>query len=335
MNARLKRPPAPAKRFVDIEHALRWAYRDELPKRQMGGRYDDRRFNGGSIADAADVIALCGNARDDDDRGREPGFPAAMGDPHPDSIVIESAVKHLVDWTGCRFDDAGMAAMIDGIPIAVDVVAIAIEAVSAMMGTITLNARIGGRPKWRMERPTPKWVGGDNGKPRVLLDETFVETWDARRSCIRYVAASELKERDPGAITYIGAISAPATRGGTYREGAYCPLRWLPDPAHLLTERAEYSAWHAALEILADDLTGQLAAIACLPPAAALFPWINGDGAMHGHPPELFSGLREPVHRVVTREQAAAKRRSAQRRRLDIDAPKPKPQNANRRRIAL
>lgn len=309
---------APAKRFLDIETALRWAYRDELPKRQHGGRYDSRTTIGGSMTDPAGAELIRSDARDDDDRGREPGFPPALGDPHPDSIIIESAVKHLVDWTGYRFDDDGMAAMIEGVPININVIAIAIEAVSAMTGIVTHNARMGMRPHWSMERPVPKWVTGKlGGHAKVLIDETFVEVID-RHGRVRHVEARDVPEpnRHDDAITFRAPIPCPPIRKELYREGAYCPLRWLPDPASLLTERAEYSAWHAALEILADGLAGALTAIAVLPPVAALFPWINGDGAMHGHPPELFLGLRQTPHRHETREQTAAKRRTGQRRTL-------------------
>src|SRR5260370_8328394 len=83
----------PAKRFLDIETALRWAYRDELPKRQHGGRYDSRDLT------AASISCLAAAAADDEQPcdHRDPAFPAALRDPHPASIIIESPVKHLGD----------------------------------------------------------------------------------------------------------------------------------------------------------------------------------------------------------------------------------------------
>src|SRR5260370_33299078 len=84
----------PAKRFLDIETALRWAYRDELPKRQHGGRYDSRDLT------AASMSRLAGAAADDErpcDQ-HEPRFPAALGDPQPEPIIIEAAGNDPGDW---------------------------------------------------------------------------------------------------------------------------------------------------------------------------------------------------------------------------------------------
>jgi hypothetical protein len=301
---------APAKRFLDIEAALRWAYRDELPKRQHGGRYDSRKLDGGMLVSAEHVRA---NAQDDEDRGREPGFPAALGDPHPDSIVIETAVKHLASWAGYRFGGDRMDALTCGIPLDGDPGLVAMEAIASMCGIVAINARMATRPKWSFDVPTPRWTTGKNGVPKVLVDETFVQVTD-RRGRVFYEPAQD--QLAPDAVFYRAAIASPPTRGGVYREGTYCPILWRPDPVRLLTERAEHCAWHVALEILAAELEGQLGSIAVLSPAAAWAPWLNSHEDIHGQPPELFAGLREAPYRCETREQAAARRRTAQRRTL-------------------
>ena len=41
----------------------------------------------------------------------------------------------------------------------------------------------------------------------------------------------------------IRQLPAKASRKGVYPTGAHCPLRWLPDPASVVRERAEYLAW--------------------------------------------------------------------------------------------
>src|SRR5260221_13486685 len=104
------RPAASAKRFLDIEAALRWAYRDELPKRQHGGRYDSRDLTAASMSRlaAADDEQPCDQ--------REPGFPAAMGDPHPDAEMIEKAVKHLGHCAGHRFGGDRHVALTSDLP---------------------------------------------------------------------------------------------------------------------------------------------------------------------------------------------------------------------------
>jgi len=300
-------PAVSAKRFLDIEAALRWAYRDELPKRQHGGRYDTRKLTAGSMS----RLAAADDERPADQR--EPGFPAALGDPHPDSIIIESAVKHLGDWTGYRFGADRMDALTSDLPLAIDPAVVAIEAIAAMSGTVTINARMATRPKWSSDKPTARWTVGPNGKPKVLLDEIFVQVIDGRGRVFYEPAREPLA---PDAIFYRETIACRSIRKDLYREGAYCPILWRPDPVRLLSERAEHCAWHVALEILSAELEGQLGALAVLSPAAAWAPWLSSHEDIHGQPPELFVGLREAPYRCETREQVAAKRRMAQRRTL-------------------
>src|SRR5258706_8142314 len=194
----------PAKRSLDIEAALRWAYRDELPKRQHGGRYDTRDLT------AASMSRLVGAAADDERPAdqREPGFPAALGDPHPDSIIIESAVKHLGDWAGHRFGADRMGALTSDLPLAIDPVPVGIEAIAAMSGTVTINARMATRPKWSSDKPKARWMAGPNGKPKVLLDEIFVQVIDGRGRVFYEPAREPLA---PDAIFYRETIACPHT----------------------------------------------------------------------------------------------------------------------------
>jgi hypothetical protein len=307
---------APAKRFLDIEKALRWAFRDELPKRgHRGGAWANVDYPSSScMSEAASDHGA------PDGPTREPGFPAAAGDPHPDSLTIETAVQGLAGWAGHQFGADEMAALTCGIPIPqdglgtanFDPAAIGIEAIACMPGTVTINARMGTRPKWTAERPRPRWINGPNGKPKVLIDQPIV----FRRP-----------PRDPFGreLVEMATFPCPPSHKDVYRAGAYCPLLWRPDPARLVAERAEHSAWRAGLEILAGALAGQLMALAVLEPAATWAPWLSRaelvtmqrQFAEHGAPPpHLFAGLREPPYRRQTREQAAAQRRTAQRRTL-------------------
>lgn len=68
------------KRPIDIEALLRWAYRDELPKREPTGF--SAGFGSHPVVDGVWT--------------RDPGYPAILGAPHPDSLVIESEVNQLV-----------------------------------------------------------------------------------------------------------------------------------------------------------------------------------------------------------------------------------------------
>src|SRR5258706_8947858 len=212
-----------------------------------------------------------------------------------------------------------MDAVTRDIPLRDDPAPIAVEAIAAMSGTVTINARMASRPKWSPETPTPRWAPGPNGKPKLLIDEIFVQVIDHRGRVFYEPAREPLA---PDAIFYRDPMPSPAIRGGLYRAGTYCPILWRPDPVRLLSERAEHCAWHAALEILAAELEGQLGALAVLSPAAAWAPWLSpglDPGThedIHGEPPELFAGLREAPYRCETREQSAARRRMAQRRTL-------------------
>lgn len=349
------RSAAPAKRFLDIEDALQWAYRDELPKRAHGGSFT------GSISPGFHIAPP---TRIEDEPfgrvGRPPGFPAALGDPHPDAERIEAAVNGLVAWAGHHFSDDDMADVTSGIPLAwrrceeqdchgdmrcgipqpIDAAALAVEAIANMGGMVTANARMASRPAWRNETPAPHWIDrrgrvshgciGPNGKEKVLIDEIFIQVIDRRGRVTYEPCYGPLPE---AAIFYREPMPTTHIRKDLYREGAYCPLIWRPNPARLLAERAAYCAWHAGLTILGAELSGQLVAIAVLAPAAAWAPWLGADD-IHGRLPQLFAGLRqEPYHRE-TREQAAAKRQAAKRRaerEVRAEATRPTPPAGGRR----
>ena len=295
-----------AKRFTDIEIALRWAYRDELPKRQQSRG----SWTAGTTLQQARVVIV----RDDYAGSREPGYPAALGEPHPDALAIEAAVKGLAAWAGHGFgpDDAG--GLMHGMDyMDVDYMQAGVEAVASMPAIVAVHARAGTRPRWSWELPVPFPDRGGNGKARVLIDEIFVEKYD--RKGLYYEPAPD--EIPAGAVTYIQPVPCPPIRAGVYREGAYSPLVYRPRPAHVVAERAEYAAWRMGLELLHQALEGRLATVAPLAPAAAWRPWA-GQRDSHGRPPELFRALRTEPHRRITREQQAARRRAAQRRQLEV-----------------
>lgn len=65
------------------------AYRDELPKRGAG-----------ASAGVSPMFSLIALGTVIDSGGREPGFPAALGEPHPDAVTIEAAVQALARFAG-------------------------------------------------------------------------------------------------------------------------------------------------------------------------------------------------------------------------------------------
>lgn len=293
------------KRFLDIEQVLRWAYRDELPKRVAVGP---------SFADM--LRPPSADFGHDDGAVREPGHPAALGEPHPDALAIEAAVRNLADWRGHTFgadDAAGLAWGFAGLNI--DLESAALEAVATMPAAIAVHARAGARPKWSAGTPRPYRPKTPNGKALVLIEEAFVEIYDKRRDRNRLVPVAEMPGRrvPPGSPTIIQTIAAPPLRSGLYRVGAYCPLEYRPDPVRLVRERAEWAAWRMGLQLLWENLEGRLETIAPLPPAAPWRPWA-GETETYGRPPQLFRHLRTSLHARETREQQAARRRRTLRR---------------------
>lgn len=285
---------SPAKRFVDVETALRWAYRDELPKQLRRGP---------TFADLGrPPSADYGN---DDGAVREPGYPVALGEPHPDALAIEAAVKSLEGLRGHGFGADDPAGLMFGMEyMEIDHLQAGTEAVAAMAGIVAVHARAGSRPKWSRELPLPFPDRGANGKPRVMHETTVINR---------------------GGITHLTAVPCPPMHKNTYKCGAYCPLVYRPNPTRIVAERAEYAAWRMGLELLYEALTGQLASIAVLPASAPWRPWA-GEGEAHGRPPDLFRGLREEPYRRETREQVAARRRAAKRRaERDIRAEETRP----------
>jgi hypothetical protein len=305
-----------AKRFVDIERALRWAYCEELPKQRHGG----------AVRDASPMFR--GAAGDDDDdarRSRQPLLPAALGPPHPDALLIEHEVKCLGQRKGHDFgpeDPAGLMWGMDywsvdlGGPI--DLRQAATESVANMTGIVTVHARASTRPRWSRVLPKPRADTGANGKPKVLIDETFVAIYEKRKykDRLQHVRASDIAPEDwpESPVTHIAPVPSRPIRKGLYRTGTYCPLIYEPDPAGVVAARAEYAAWRVALDILYEALAGRLTSIALIPAAAPWRPWA-GEVDLE-KPPELFKSLREEPYRrgPRTREEAARQRQAAKRR---------------------
>jgi hypothetical protein len=194
----------------------------------------------------------------------------------------------------------------------IDHVQAGMEAVAAMPGIVAHHARGGTRPRWSHALPEPFPDRGGNGKPRVLIDETFVQTID-RRGRVFY---EPTLDPEPGAISYRAPVPCPPTRKDVYRQGAYCQLVYRP--AQRASSRSAPKLWPCAwgLELLHQALTGRLTSIATLPAAAPSRPWA-GELEVHGRPSQLFKGQRDEPYQRQTREQAAARRGALQGRRLN------------------
>lgn len=270
--------PAARRRLLDVEDALRWAYRDELPKRGAG-----------ASSGVSPMFSLIAYGTHVDNSNREPGFPAALGEPHPDAILIEQAVAALDRFSGFTVAGADLGT---GIGFVVDQDRAVRHATAGMVGQIVVHARMGNRPVCHPPAFSCGPAIGPNGKPKVSLTVTAVNQDD--------LIPTPWTFDEP----------AKATRAGRYPTGAFCPLTWTPTPTSVIEERADYLAWWLGLDQLARDLS--LASIAVLAPSAPMRPWA-GDRE-RGKPPALFRP-DAPVYRAVRTAAEAARSGAAQRRR--------------------
>lgn len=269
------------RRLIDVEDAVAWAFRSELPKR--GAAESNGRSPLYSLQQLGCLI---------DQGNREPRLPAALGDPHPDALAIEQAVRALARFSGWSIDGVDLA---PDVGLEVDQPKALARAVRGMSGAVVVHGRMGNRPRWGR----PEFACGPdiaaNGKPRVQ------------------VTVTEIHEGAFGPVAETFTEPARATRGGRYPEGAYSPLAWRPAPQSIADERADYLAWWCALDQLARDLADRLATLAVLPPSAPAQPWAGERDA--GKPPALFRPA-DPVYRPQRRAAAEAQRARGERRRV-------------------
>lgn len=258
---------ARAKVEIDIELLLRWAYVDELSKRQSSAaegiwdRIQDYQNHGGI----------------DSGQGAAQRY-AHFGLPDPDAERIELAVSAMadtvIDW-GRNFkliagDLAGL----------IEINALIPHKVSAHQsgragwgeaGTKALKAMFSKDPKAAVpprERPRDVLLVGGI-KTRVLLTMhaikgTRPDAWQEDGPKPSMIMAS----RGTGP-----SIVGECRGRNLYSTGSYCPLEWSPSPLSIVQSRADYFAWHDGLTKLANSL--QLERFTALPPKAPAAPWFD------------------------------------------------------------
>lgn len=233
---------------------LRWAYLDELSKRQtsaaegiwdrlaqygsLGGiNPDESHFAGGGAqryaqfglphADAEEIeraVAALGRISIEQD------FDIIVGELRALVSVNDLAPRprgHVEGRTAGAgyYDKEGMPPQLRPR----DVLLVSTINVSVLVIT---HAIMGTRPRWKSGMPRPYQIPGRRGP--LLVGEC---------------------------------------RGkNLYSAGSYCPLRWAPSPVEIVLGRADYHLWHRALRSLAQTLN--LTQHEALPPAAPGAPWL-------------------------------------------------------------
>lgn len=244
-------------RALPIEEALRWCVRDELPKRR-----DDVPISAPPTAGMHPMWRGGVFGARIDNWSREPGMPAALGDPHPDALVIERAIFALkaapLDLSGYRIGY--------GLDPRTNVALITERALASVVGWIVTVAKQGRHPDYGTG-PVCEASKGTRGQVTLWMTDT--------------VEAGHGADGKPWFTTHDRATT-PA-RAGTYRPGTFCKLYWSRDCNAVADDRAVYAAWHAALTHLAATITG-LTSITIRPPVAPATPWIE--------PPPAVTTLR-------------------------------------------
>ncbi|GEP08579.1 hypothetical protein [Methylobacterium gnaphalii] len=264
---------------------LSWAFRHELTKRRDDDRGPRLGFSPVSpMFRHADLGVRVENF------SREPGMPAAMGEPHPDALIVEAAVLELARFAEHRFE--GDLGLLTNLPPGQNEHAAIGRAMSQLAATVQIQARLSARPTF-VNSPLPAAVVGKTGKPIICMLRT-----EMRADAAGILRPHLVEER-------CGAVGA-----NRYPNGAYCCIDW-DNPQTILLERATYAAWWAALDLLAHELKGKLETIAVLPPAAAQRPWAgNVDGSK---PRRILERLASPP--PVVHEGSAQRARRAPAKR--------------------
>jgi hypothetical protein len=288
----------------DIELLLQWTYLDELPKRKTSSAE--------GIWDRLSQYGSLGGINPDPGHGAAQRYPH-FGLPHKDAELIEVAVNALpdtvIDWQQHFELIAG-----DLVPLV---------SINDMKG---INSqRVGVARAIFGTAADGRGVTASADKPRDLILVNSIKT-----EALVYTHA--VKGTRPGGWRTGDMRPVPtlAERGGhtkiigvckgknSYTSGSYCPLRWEPSPLKIVMARANYFAWHQALQKLSESLN--LQEHIASPPSAKSAPWIEGDNsaALFTQPPDRSSPL--PLKPVRDRVLPPRKKpRTNKRRGAKVD----------------
>jgi len=259
-----------AKRVMDIEAVLRWAYRDELPKAAPARAGLARGMSAAwsSVESFVELLTVI----DDNSFGVVPDLLSSNG-PHADAIAIFERVRALDDLEIELPDDWNpMVDLGDLGDLGREAIARAIDAATIVdeqnrrrlrrtpRRLVEKHAILGGCPDWEMEAPVAEVVRrGKTGQPAWFVKETIWEEAFGGQRVARVVE--------------VDGFSYTRRRP---RPGAYQKTHLVPDPVPGLVERAEYEVWRAALDLLTEELSGQLESIDVRPSPRPHRPWEVG-----------------------------------------------------------
>lgn len=272
-----------AKIEMDVERLVAWAYQEELSKRHLSS-----------------AEGIWDRIMEDGQRGGvDKGHGAAQrychfGLPDPDAELIEKAVSALVDtvidW------DQSFDAIAAELSALISINEIARQGVKSRTprarwgkaGEKAVQVFFGEKPRPSHDKPRDViMVGG-------LRTSALVAMHAVRGTRPDWAEESPKPSMVP-ALRGPNAMIVGDCRGrNIYSIGAYCPLKYEPTPLSIVSNRAEYVAWHQGLTKLAETL--QLAKFVVLPPKASITPWLDEDESDQQH--TVMSVMPTPSNNV-------------------------------------
>lgn len=256
------------KRKMDIETALRWAVRDELPKAKFVnvGEVAAIASSWGAIDSYAELLTKIDSNR----YGVVPDI-LALTPPHPDAIRLGEAVRALDGLALGVPEGWNPIAEFGGLGgLAAAAVAKALEAETIVDRAgerrfkqrpsmlIIHHAVFGGVPDWRCEAPEAKPIC-ENGKSKWFR---IVQVW----------ASGDHGKAEFGHWRDVEVDGFNARSRRPYPQ-AYRKYQLEPDPHLAIVGRINYEIWRSALDLLVDELASGLDEIELTPSPRPLRAW--------------------------------------------------------------
>lgn len=243
------------RKTLDIETALQWTMRDEMPKGQPVEA---------SVWETVISYSRLGT-RVDVSHGGGGGLGFVDGEPHPDAVLIAKSVGGLPSGMSLSLDECealvGHYARLDR--AAVSAVA---RAAFNPVELIIANAGNRSRPAWDIGMPRVRVLRHSNNNTIVFGD-------DPQDGGIRRLVPSQ-----NGSYRF-------ADRPRAFLQ--YCE----PSVGELIEARVEYTIWHRALGMIVAVIAGKLADHDVTGPKAPAAPWLTGEVRAAVHVTEAAASL--------------------------------------------
>lgn len=257
-----------AKRSMTVDAALKWAFREELPKRE---RAQEGGLGFASVGAAWDSFAELLTKVDFNCYGVVPDFTGA--EPHPDAVRLGDAVMALnvtelmapegwnpiADWGD--LGALGKAACARALDQESTCDATGMRLYKRAPSHLVVHyAVFGDHGEWRGDKPEALPVL-ENGKAKWFRMER------------KWVDAGRRRDQNLGHWVEFEASGVDKKRRPL--PGAYRKFVLEPDPMLTIKARMDWEVWRDCLDVVFETV-GELSEIALLPSALPLRPWESG-----------------------------------------------------------